>query len=350
MIRASVIATVSFGVWLVGGTRAAEPVKPPAQQKQIHETIDRAIHYLQTESGTWTGQGRCAACHHVAMPVWALAEADRRGFAVDKKFLAGTIESALGSREKMIAAGLVANPEAPPDPRPLAKGVNMGTVFMAVAAEALPSLTEAQQRSLTWITTEAIKKQREDGSWDFYLSRPPINENQTTDAAWVVMALQGERDAAVVESHRAALEKASAWLERRDPEDNPQVKRLKLLVALRSHRERANLQSAIDALLASQCPDGGWGQLNGAKSDAFATGQSLYVLSVAGYGPERRQVRDGIDYLLTTQSPDGSWPMASRATPDGRPGAAKLLTPITCGAASWATSALSNLAPKAPKN
>ena len=35
------------------------------------------------------------------------------------------------------------------------------------------------------------------------------------------------------------------------------------------------------------------------------------------------------------------------ATPDGSPGSAKLLTPITCAASSWATLALSHLTPHA---
>jgi hypothetical protein len=44
--------------------------------------------------------------------------------------------------------------------------------------------------------------------------------------------------------------------------------------------------------------------------------------------------------------------MLSRSTPDGSPGSAKLLTPITCAASSWATLALVRLVPKekpAPK-
>ena len=82
------------------------------------------------------------------------------------------------------------------------------------------------------------------------------------------------------------------------------------------------------------------------KSDAFATGQTLYVLSLAGYTTERAELKRGIDFLVATQMPDGSWPMTSRSTPDGSPGRSKLLTPITCAASSWATLGLTRLAPK----
>ena len=93
--------------------------------------------------------------------------------------------------------------------------------------------------------------------------------------------------------------------------------------------------------------DGGWSQtVPELKSDAFATGQTLYVLSLAGYTTERAELKRGIDFLVATQMPDGSWPMTSRSTPDGSPGSAKLLTPITCAASSWATLGLTRLAPK----
>jgi hypothetical protein len=69
-------------------------------------------------------------------------------------------------------------------------------------------------------------------------------------------------------------------------------------------------------------------------------------LSLAGLTAERPEIKRGLDFLVATQKPDGSWPMISRATPDGSPGSAKLLTPITCAASSWATLGLARLVPK----
>ena len=55
----------------------------------------------------------------------------------------------------------------------------------------MPSLEEGQKQSLKLIAEEIVKRQQQDGSWEFFatLRRPPINESQTTDAAWIVMAL-----------------------------------------------------------------------------------------------------------------------------------------------------------------
>jgi hypothetical protein len=304
--------------------------------------------YLQSESAAWLNTRKCAACHHVPMSLWALGEAERQGYAIDKKFVTDTTESLLGSRDKLMASKIFPNPADPPDPRPQGRGLNLGLPFLAVAARSLPKLEKGQEESLELIAEEIARKQRPDGSWEFFatLRRPPINESQATDAAWIIMALQGESGPDAPESRRAALARAIAWLDAATTSDNHQEKVLRLLLAIRSGRPRDRLRSAINELLALQRTDGGWSQtVPEWKSDAFATGQSLYVLSLAGYTAERPEIRRGIDFLVATQKADGSWPMISRSTPDGSPGGAKLMTPITCAASSWATLGLARLVP-----
>src|SRR5262245_36744196 len=135
----------------------------------------------------------------------------------------------------------------------------------------------------------------------------------------------------------AARSKGMAWLDAAKRSDLHQDKALKVLLGVRSGKPREALQTTIDELLALQRADGGWSQtVPDPRSDAFATGQTLYVLSLAGLTAERPEIKRALDFLVATQKPDGSWPMVSRSTPDGSPGSAKLLTPITCAASSWA--------------
>ena len=149
------------------------------------------------------------------------------------------------------------------------------------------------------------------------------------------------------ETQRSALSKAIAWLDAAMPSDIHQAKILKVLMGARCAKPRDEMQSTIDELFALQRTDGGWSQtVPELKSDAFATGQTLYALSLAGYTAERPEIKRGIDFLVATQAPGGSWPMISRSTPDGSPGSSKLLTPITCAASSWATLGLARLVPK----
>jgi hypothetical protein len=331
---------------------AVQPASvPTATPQQTQQAVNRAIGYLQAESAAWLNTRKCAACHHVPMPLWALSEAGRQGYQIDRKFVANTTESLLGSRDKLLSSKIFPNPADPPDPRPQGRGLNMGLPFLAVAARSLPSLTDGQKHSLTLIADELIKKQQPDGSWEFFatLRRPPINESQTTDAAWIILALQGETGPDAPQSHRAALAKAAAWLEATRHSDLHQDKALRVLLGVRFAWPRQMIQSTIDELFALQRADGGWSQsVPGWKSDAFATGQTLYVLALTGYTAEQPEIKRAIDFLITTQKPDGTWPMTSRSTPNGEPGGAKDLAPITCTAGSWATLGLVRFVPNRP--
>ncbi len=350
MPRPSSLACLLLGLCLSRPALADEPAPPSrATTPQVHKTVERAIGYLQTESAAWLKTRQCAACHHAGMPLWALAEAQRQGYATDKKYLAETIESLLGSKDKLLASKIFPNPADKPDPRPSGRGLNMGLPFLAVAAEALPALTEGQKQSLRLIAEEIAKKQQADGSWEFFatLRRPPINESQSTDVAWNIMALAGATGADAPAGQRTALVKAIAWADAAKPSELHQEKALKVLVGVRSAKPRTTMQTTIDELLALQRPDGGWSQTAPQRrSDAFATGQTLYVLALAGLSAQRPEIRRGIDFLVATQKPDGSWPMISRSTPNGEPGSAKLLAPITCAASSWAVLGLARLVPK----
>jgi len=280
------------------------------------------------------------------MPLWALNEAGSQGYIVDRDFLNHIAEVALGSPQKMIAEGIAENP-AKPDPRPMGRGINVGAVFMAVAARSSPTLAQGPEQCLKLIADDIVRKQQPDGSWEFFLSRPPINQSKTTDAAWIIMALQGEAGPEMPESHRKALQNGLAWLNSAGEPDGQEVTALKLLVAIRAGAPHETISAACEHLLKLQQADGAWSQLSDGKGDAFATGQTLYVLALAGHTAHDPAIQRAINFLIATQKPDGSWPMTSRASPDGRAGgSAKNLKPITCGAAAWATMGLAKLVPK----
>jgi hypothetical protein len=347
MLRQLPLALLVLTAVFTIGFSSLAAADAPATTEQVQQAVARAIPYLQTESTAWLNTRGCFACHHVPMPLWALNVAERNGYAIDRKFVDDTFERAFGSSQKLIDSKLFPGPNDPPDTRPIGQSVRTGAAFMLVAAATMPSLTDGQKQTIQEVADHMLTKQRPDGAWEFYLSRPPINESETTDNAWLIMALDDATTADSPEPQRAALAKALAWWDALKLPDTQQDKAFKVILAARAGKPRSELQPTIDELLALQHPDGGWAQLPNTPSDAYATGQTLYALALAGDTPDQPHMARAIAFLTSTQQPDGSWLMTSRSSPDGSTGgSAKLLTPITIGTASWVTLALSTLVPK----
>jgi len=74
------------------------------------------------------------------------------------------------------------------------------------------------------------------------------------------------------------------------------------------------VKSSARALAAMQRADGSWNQLPAMAPDAYATGEALYALHVAGKMDVSNPVyQKGVQYLLRTQAADGSWHVETRA-------------------------------------
>jgi len=114
MARTSSFTWILLGLCLSRPAFADEPTPiPRTTTKQVQQSVDRAIGYLQTESAAWLKKRECAACHHVPMPIWALSEAEGQGYAIDKKYLAETVESLLGSKDKLLPGSFPIRPIHP---------------------------------------------------------------------------------------------------------------------------------------------------------------------------------------------------------------------------------------------
>ncbi len=114
------------------------------------------------------------------------------------------------------------------------------------------------------------------------------------------------------------------------------------------------LAEARNALIKAQREDGGWSQTDAdPASDAYSTGQALYMLLQTGTPPDDPVSIRARDWLLNTQHADGSWLVESRVKIKAQPffengdphGEHQFLsTAATC----WATAALAHLLPREP--
>ena len=111
------------------------------------------------------------------------------------------------------------------------------------------------------------------------------------------------------------------------------------------------IRKASDDLLATRRDDGGWSQLDGGTSDAYATGSALVALHLAGrLATDSPAYRGGLRFLIADQREDGSWFVKSRSKPfqpyfeSGFPHGKDQF--ISMAASSWAVAALSLACPK----
>jgi hypothetical protein len=224
----------------------------------------------------------------------------------------------------------------------------LGYTLMGMAAAGYPAdaLTDAHLHYLSIY-------QFPDGAWRTTSYRPPEEYGPFTTTAVALRAMRlypipGRRDE--FEDRRA---RAKRWLlmAKADSMEERSMQLNALADAGASPAERAPF---VTALKAAQTGDGSWNLLPGMRGEAYATGEALYALHVAGNVPTTDPIyQNGVRWLLRNQLADGSWFMPTRAVPvqphtfeSGFPHGWHQFA--SAGASSWATMALLLTLPDKP--
>ena len=182
--------------------------------------------------------------------------------------------------------------------------VAYGTWAVALA-DAKPSDTTEN------MVTYLLKTQRSEGHWIGQSCRPPLEESYFTCTTLTVRSLRAFAAESQREQVAAAIAKATIWLATVAREVPGRQDRANCGDCF-DRRSAERLRSARDAVLAAQRSDGGWGQLEEMDSDAYATGQTMYILHATGFDPADAIMQRGSPLLLKTQRNDGYWLVTSR--------------------------------------
>lgn len=351
----SLLAVVLHSI--VGGTlvRAGEPAKPvePKPQalatanapKSSRQAIERGLSFLVDDVAKWRADKGCATCHHGTMSVWALSEARAQGYGVDT----AAYEDILTWTREQRASDF--HPVR--DPRPGWNLASIPLIYLGAMSERLPILS---RQEVSRVALHLARHQEQDGS--FLLptparnGAPPIWESSESVALWALLAWEPSiaGDPTEAAEVRAGREKTVAWLSKVAPTNTPQTNTLRLLLDVKTGKSKEQLQLGIDRLFQQQNADGGWSQAKGLVSDAYATGQSLYALSIAGAGSGRPEIERAMAFLAATQRDDGSWPMIPRDHPGvvATKNPVHWIVPITYFGTAWGVLGLVRTVPSPP--
>jgi hypothetical protein len=223
----------------------------------------------------------------------------------------------------------------------------LASALVALAAENVPPNPVTDMIAANIAAAQAV-----DGSWHIQAGagdRPPSEEGNITRAALGLRALSVYGSPGRAPEMTARIAKARAWLMAAQPVTSDE-RNMQLLGLSWANADAGTLKKLSAAILAQQQPDGAWKQHSGVASDAYATGQSLYVLAKSGtLAPADPAYQRGVNYLVATQSANGSWRVTSRAPKfqaffnSGFPYGGDQW--ISAWATSWATMALAQAVP-----
>jgi ankyrin repeat protein len=275
-----------------------------SEKQSLFAAIDKGLPVLQKSGPAVFKQRGCVSCHNNMLPSIAAMQARNQGHKIDDAAMEREQKTLL-SILKPAREVLVENGDNIPDLQ-----VTAPYALMTLAAQGYRAdlLTDA-------IVHNLANKQNSDGSWTLWAPRPPIEYGDIQATALSVRALQLYPLPGRQAEFEARIRKASQWLANTHPESTSDLN-WKLLGLSWSKADARLVAQAAQPILQNQRGDGGWAQLPGLSTDAYATGQTLYALGVAGAADKKSNAwKRGIDYLLKTQQPDGTWRVKSRSFP-----------------------------------
>ena len=321
--------------------------------KEVRSAVEQGMLLLTRSARGYPSHRKCFACHHQTLPLLAYRAAKEAGVTVDPDLpqeIGDFTDRYFRSRIELMKDG-----NGIPG-----RGfmVAYGALTLRLVSELNSNQTTSADRSkddelAVAFTRYLLKTQKDDGRWSPASIRPPLEESDVTGTMLarghlrLAQRPQGGQQPSVAEIE-AALQKADQWLiavKLTSQEDL--VFRVWGLAQDKAATDA--VQSVLDQLLQRQREEGGWGQLPDMPSDAYATGQAIFVLREAGLSRDNARLRRGVEFLMQTRQADGSWLVKSRSKPiqeffdNGDPHGKDQF--ISISATAWAVTALAKCLP-----
>jgi hypothetical protein len=296
-----ILATLNAAGARDGSPYAAPHPAPPVERTLI-QSVEQGTALLQGGATEFFRQSGCVGCHHQPAVTLAVADARSAGIHVDDTAAKGVVKMMEGESMFFNQSMLERAPIGGATDGPTWK-------LMALASERYPSTPVTDG-----IVAYVAHYQRPDGSWWFGgISRAPLEEGTLARTAMALRVLQVYGTPGMKAEVDPRIASARTYLASAKAVTNDDAA-MQILGLYWAGGLAAKVSALGAALLASQHPDGGWGQNRYLASDAYATGEALYALKQAGIlAASDPAYQKGVKFLMDTQRADGSWYVRSRA-------------------------------------
>lgn len=266
-----------------------------ADTSRIRAAVTKAFAPLEQQSPNFVRIGGCNSCHNQDLPLFAQSIARQRGIPAGGEFVTAP-EGAAGADRIMEHSGLLG-----------ASSIGYGVMARVARNRPADGTTDAQVNYM-------LAHQEPDGRWMSRSNRQPLSVGDHHATAFGIFILRSYGRGARQNEVNSAIGRAVAWLEEHAPVSN-QDAAMQLLGMAWGNADKSAMAKAAAALRARQNGEGGWSQLSTLQPDAYATGQALYALALAGVPASDPAYQRGVDFLLRTQAADGTWHVKARSKP-----------------------------------
>jgi hypothetical protein len=298
MLRVSGWTSLALLLGLSASVGAAAP--PPVP---VHTAIVKALPLLVKGSRGHMEERQCFACHSLGVSILALTTARSRGLTVRNEDVHDQLEYLVPYVDRDLRSA----PRAE-DRTSSALGAGSALAALEDGGWKADATTEA-------LVEHLLQYSKDLDHWKPKNDRPPTQGSPFSDAYYALRGLRVWGSAAQRERIARRTSAARGWLLATKPADTED--RVFRLRALPEAGVKGNaLSEAVTDLLRTQRSDGGWGQLDGSKSDAYATATALVALHHAGgLATTDKAYQRGIAWLRKAQLLDGSWLVHTRSKP-----------------------------------